>query len=179
MFRPDFLSFLREVRFTGSVRAVPEGRLFFADEPVLEITAPIIEAQMAETYVINQMNLQTALATKAARCVWAAQGRGIADFASRRTQGSDAAMKMAPRQLRRRVHVHQQCPRRQPLRYPAPPEPWPTPSYPAFPRKWKHSAPTPNTSPTGRCCCWTLTTLLPGLGTPSLSPRNWRQRETT
>ena len=95
MFRPDFLSFLREVRFTGSVRAVPEGRLFFADEPVLEITAPIIEAQMAETYVINQMNLQTALATKAARCVWAAQGRGIADFASRRTQGSDAAMKMA------------------------------------------------------------------------------------
>ena len=48
-----------------------------------------------ETYVINQMNLQTSLATKAARCVWAAQGRGIADFASRRTHGSDAAMKMA------------------------------------------------------------------------------------
>lgn len=95
MFRPDFLDYLREVRFTGSVRAVPEGRLFFADEPMLEITAPIIEAQMAETYVINQMNLQTALATKAARCVWAAQGRGIADFASRRTHGSDAAMKMA------------------------------------------------------------------------------------
>ena len=95
MFRPDFLKYLRGVRFTGSVRAVPEGRLFFADEPVLEITAPIIEAQLVETYVINQMNLQTALATKAARCVWAAQGRGIADFASRRTQGSDAAMKMA------------------------------------------------------------------------------------
>ena len=48
-----------------------------------------------ETYVINQMNLQTTLATKAARCVWAAQGRGIADFASRRTHGSDAALKMA------------------------------------------------------------------------------------
>ena len=95
MFTPGFLDYLRGVRFTGSVRAVPEGRLFFAGEPLLEVTAPIIEAQLAETYVINQMNLQTALATKAARCVWAAQGRGIADFASRRTQGSDAAMKMA------------------------------------------------------------------------------------
>ncbi len=95
MFTSEFLEYLRGVRFTGSVRAVPEGRLFFADEPVLEITAPIIEAQLAETYVINQMHLQTALATKAARCVWAAGGRGIADFASRRTQGADAAMKMA------------------------------------------------------------------------------------
>ena len=95
VFSDDFLEYLRGVRFTGSVRAIPEGRLFFADEPLLEITAPIIEAQLVETYVINQMNLQTALATKAARCVWAAQGRGIADFASRRTHGSDAAMKMA------------------------------------------------------------------------------------
>ena len=95
IFTGDFLSFLQDVRFTGSVRAISEGRLFFADEPVLEITAPIVEAQLVETYVINQVNLQTALATKAARCVWAAQGRGIADFASRRTHGSDAAMKMA------------------------------------------------------------------------------------
>ena len=95
LFRDDFLEYLRGVRFTGNVRAVPEGRLFFAEEPLLEITAPIIEAQLVETYVINQMNLQTSLATKAARCVWTAQGRGIADFASRRTHGSDAAMKMA------------------------------------------------------------------------------------
>ena len=95
LFRDDFLEFLRGVRFTGDVRAIPEGRLFFADEPLLEITAPIIEAQLVETYVINQMNLQTALATKAARCVWAAEGRGISDFASRRTHGSDAAIKMA------------------------------------------------------------------------------------
>ncbi len=95
LFTSDFLKFLRGVRFTGSVRAIPEGRLFFADEPLMEITAPIIEAQLVETYVINQMNLQTSLATKAARCVWSAQGRGIADFASRRTHGSDAAMKMA------------------------------------------------------------------------------------
>ncbi len=95
VFTEDFLDYLRGLRFTGSVRAIPEGRLFFADEPLLEITAPIIEAQLAETYIINQMNLQTTLATKAARCAWAAQGRGIADFASRRTHGSDAAMKMA------------------------------------------------------------------------------------
>ena len=95
MFTRDFLSYLKDVRFTGDVRAIPEGRLFFADEPLMEITAPIIEAQLVETYVINQMNLQVSLASKAARCVWAARGRGIADFASRRTHGSDAAMKMA------------------------------------------------------------------------------------
>ncbi len=95
IFGDDFLEYLRGVRFTGSVRAIPEGRLFFADEPILEVTAPIIEAQLVETYIINQVNLQATLATKAARCVWAAQGRGISDFASRRTQGTDAAMKMA------------------------------------------------------------------------------------
>ena len=95
IFSDNFLDYLGGVRFTGSVRAVPEGRLFFADEPVLEITAPIIEAQLAETFIINQLNLQTLLATKAARCVWAAQGRILSDFASRRTQGVDAALKMA------------------------------------------------------------------------------------
>ena len=95
IFSEDFLEYLRGVRFTGSVRAIPEGRLYFTDEPAVEVTAPIIEAQLAETFIINQVNLQSMLATKAARCVWAAQGRGIADFASRRTQGTDAALKMA------------------------------------------------------------------------------------
>ena len=95
IFTADFLGYLGRLRFTGSVRAIPEGRLFFADEPVLEVTAPIIEAQIAETFIINQVNLQTLLATKAARCVWAAQGRGLTDFASRRTHGADAALKMA------------------------------------------------------------------------------------
>ena len=95
VFSEDFLDYLGNVRFTGSVRAVREGRLFFADEPVLEVTAPIIEAQLAETFIINQMNLQTLLATKAARCVWAARGRSLSDFGSRRTQGVDAAIKMA------------------------------------------------------------------------------------
>ena len=95
IFTGNFLDYLRELRFTGSVRAIPEGRLYFTNEPVLEVTAPIIEAQLAETFVINQLNFQTLLATKAARCVWAAQGRGLADFASRRTHGTDAALKMA------------------------------------------------------------------------------------
>jgi nicotinate phosphoribosyltransferase len=95
IFTDDFLDYLGAVRFTGSVRAIPEGRLFFANEPVLEVTGPIIEAQIAETFIINQINLQTLLATKAARCVWACQGRTVSDFASRRTHGTDAALKMA------------------------------------------------------------------------------------
>ena len=95
MFTEEFLGYLGTLRFTGSVRAIPEGRLFFADEPTIEVTAPIIEAQLAETFIVNQINLQSLLATKAARCVWAAQGRALSDFASRRTQGLDAGLKMA------------------------------------------------------------------------------------
>jgi nicotinate phosphoribosyltransferase len=95
LFTQDFLAYLKGLRFTGSVRAIPEGRLFFVNEPVLEVTAPIIEAQLVETMVINQVNFQTLLATKAARCVWAAQGRVVTDFASRRTHGTEAALKMA------------------------------------------------------------------------------------
>ena len=75
IFAADFLEFLSMLRFTGRVRAVPEGRLFFHHEPVLEVTAPIIEAQVIETLVINQVNLQCLIATKAARCTWAAQDR--------------------------------------------------------------------------------------------------------
>lgn len=95
IFDVDFLAYLKNLRFTGSVRAIPEGRLFFANEPVLEVTAPIVEAQIAETFIINQVNFQSLLTTKAARCVLAAQGRPLADFASRRTHGTDAALKMA------------------------------------------------------------------------------------
>jgi nicotinate phosphoribosyltransferase len=95
LFAPEFLDFLGGLRFTGSVRAFPEGRVYFVNEPVLEVTAPIIEAQLAETFIINQVNFQTLLATKAARCAGAARGRPLADFASRRTHGVDAALKMA------------------------------------------------------------------------------------
>ncbi len=95
IFTENFLRYLGTLRFTGSVRAIPEGALYFVNEPALEVTAPIIEAQLAETFIINQLNFQTLLATKAARCCWAARGRPLADFASRRTHGTDAALKMA------------------------------------------------------------------------------------
>ena len=95
IFADDFLEYLKEFRFTGEVWAMPEGRLQFADEPVLEVTAPIAEAQLVETFIINQMNLQTIVATKAARCVWAARSRAVVDFSLRRTHGRDAGMKVA------------------------------------------------------------------------------------
>ena len=96
IFASEFLEYLGGIsKFTGSIRAIPEGRIFFANEPILEITGPVVQAQLAETYIINQINFQTLLATKSARCYVAAQGRGLADFASRRTHGTDAALKMA------------------------------------------------------------------------------------
>jgi nicotinate phosphoribosyltransferase len=95
LFADDFLDFLQELRFTGDVWAIPEGRLFFKDEPVLEITAPIIEAQLVETFILNQINLQTLIASKAARCLHAAQGKSLVDFSLRRTHGTDAGLKVA------------------------------------------------------------------------------------
>lgn len=91
----SFIDHLGSLRFTGSVRAVPEGRIVTADEPLLEVDAPLLEAQLAESYLLNQITLQTGLATKAARCVAAAGGRPVVDFAMRRTPGVDAAMKLA------------------------------------------------------------------------------------
>ena len=95
LFTDEFLDFLKGLRFTGEVWAMPEGRFFFKDEPILEVTAPIIEAQIVETFIINQINLQSLIATKAARCVYAARGRVVVDFSLRRTQGIDAGMKVA------------------------------------------------------------------------------------
>jgi len=95
LFSEDFLHYLGDLKFTGDVWAIPEGRIFFQDEPVLEITAPIIEAQLVETFIINQIHLQSLIATKAARCVHAAAGRPLVDFALRRTHGTDAGMKVA------------------------------------------------------------------------------------
>jgi nicotinate phosphoribosyltransferase len=95
LFTNDFLEFLEKLRFTGDVWALSEGQLFFKDEPILEVSAPIIEAQLVETFVINQINLQSLIATKAARCVLAAGKRAVVDFALRRTHGIDAGMKVA------------------------------------------------------------------------------------
>ncbi len=94
-FSPDFLEYLKTLRFSGSIRALPEGRIFFVDEPMLEVTAPIIEAQIIETLAINVLQLETLIASKAARCVHAAQGKSIIDFSLRRTHGVDAGLKAA------------------------------------------------------------------------------------
>jgi nicotinate phosphoribosyltransferase len=95
LFRTPFLDFLKTLRFTGEVYALPEGSIFFKDEPILEVSAPIIEAQLVETFIINAVNLQTLIASKAVRAVQAAQGRPLVDFSLRRTQGSDAGLKVA------------------------------------------------------------------------------------
>lgn len=95
LFAEEFLAWLAQRSFTGSVRAVAEGTVVFADEPLIEVEAPMAEAQLAETYLLNQITLQTSLATKAARCLHAAAGRPVVDFALRRTQGVDAGMKLA------------------------------------------------------------------------------------
>jgi nicotinate phosphoribosyltransferase len=85
----------RDLRFTGDVWAVPEGRIVFAGEPLLEVTAPIAQGQLVETFLLNRMTLETTLASKAARCTLAAKGRDLVDFSFRRTHGVEAAMAVA------------------------------------------------------------------------------------
>jgi nicotinate phosphoribosyltransferase len=94
-FTSAFLDYLRAFRFTGTVRALPEGRIFFTQEPILEVTGPIIEAQLLETLVLNVVQMETLIASKAARCVDAARGKGVIDFSFRRTHGVDAGVKVA------------------------------------------------------------------------------------
>jgi nicotinate phosphoribosyltransferase len=95
LFSNGFLYYLKTLRFTGSIHSLPEGEIFFKDEPILEVTAPIIEAQIVETFAINALNFQSVIATKAARCVHAAAGRRLVDFSLRRTHGIDAGLKVA------------------------------------------------------------------------------------
>ncbi|PBC80719.1 MULTISPECIES: nicotinate phosphoribosyltransferase [unclassified Streptomyces] len=83
------------MRFTGEVRAVPEGRVVLAGEPLLEITAPLPQAQLVESYVLNHLTHQTTIASKCVRCVLAARGRSVVDFSLRRTQGTAAACQVA------------------------------------------------------------------------------------
>jgi nicotinate phosphoribosyltransferase len=93
----EFISYLRDFRFSGDVDAMPEGTIAFPNEPLIRVTAPRIEAQMLETLLLNQINFQTMIATKAARVVLAANGEGdsVVDFSPRRDHGVDAAMKAA------------------------------------------------------------------------------------
>ena len=91
-FREDFLDFLAGIRFSGSVRAVAEGTIVFPQEPLLEVTAPILEAQLIETLVVNRLHVYTLLASKAARVRWAAgPQRLVVDFGARRCHGWEAA----------------------------------------------------------------------------------------
>lgn len=92
---PEELAALRGLRFEGEVRAVPEGRIVLAGEPLLEVTAPLPQAQLVESYLLNQVCHQTCVATKAARCVLAAPGRPVVDFSLRRTHGISAAAQAA------------------------------------------------------------------------------------
>lgn len=89
------LAALLGLEFEGEVRAVPEGRVVLAGEPLLEITAPLPQAQLVETYVLNQVSHQTAVASKCARCVLAADGHPVVDFSLRRTHGIEAGHQAA------------------------------------------------------------------------------------
>lgn len=91
-FSSRFLDYLGTVRFTGSMHAMSEGTPFFADEPILRVTAPILEAQLLESRILNICHFQTLIASKAARCVIAAGGRHLVDFGLRRAHEADAGL---------------------------------------------------------------------------------------
>lgn len=94
-FPPEDVEMFGAMRFSGDVHAVPEGRVVYANEPLLEVTAPIAEAQLVETFLLNQVTFQTALATKAARYRLAAGNIELVDFALRRAHGAEAGMAAA------------------------------------------------------------------------------------
>lgn len=87
-----FFEYLGQLEFTGDVWAMPEGTLAFANEPFLRVSGPIIEAQIVETFLLSVINFQTLIASKAARVVHAAGGRGVVEFGGRRAHGTEAAM---------------------------------------------------------------------------------------
>src|SRR5437867_2962437 len=86
-----FVDYLARLRFTGDVHALPEGTVFFADEPILHVTAPLPEAQLVESRLVNLLHFQTLVASKAARAVLAAPGKLLVDFGMRRAHGAEAA----------------------------------------------------------------------------------------
>ena len=95
LFQDDFLDWLGDLQFEGDVYALPEGTPVFPDEPILEVVGPIAQAQLAETFLMNQVHHQTVVASKAARVVAAARGRAVVDFGLRRMHGTDAGVKAA------------------------------------------------------------------------------------
>ena len=91
-FDEDFLEYLSGFHFTGDIYAIPEGTVVFPHEPLLKVIAPVIEAQLLETAILNIINHQSLIATKASRVVYAARGDGIMEFGLRRAQGPDAGI---------------------------------------------------------------------------------------
>lgn len=88
----SFFQYLKTFKFNGEVWAMPEGSVFFPNEPIVRITAPIIEAQIVETYLLSIVNFETTIATKASRVVQSARGRGVVEFGGRRAHGPEAAL---------------------------------------------------------------------------------------
>jgi nicotinate phosphoribosyltransferase len=91
----DTIDAFRQLRFTGDVWAIPEGRVVFPEEPLLEVTAPLPQAQLVETYLLNQVTYMTAVASKAARCRLAAPQAELVDFSFRRVHGGEASIGVA------------------------------------------------------------------------------------
>lgn len=94
-FSPAFIEYLANLRFTGDVYAMPEGTVFFENEPIVRVTAPLPQAQLIETRLINLLHFQTTIASKAARCVLAAPDKLLVDFGMRRSHGAEAALMAA------------------------------------------------------------------------------------
>jgi nicotinate phosphoribosyltransferase len=91
-FSREFLDYLGQLRFTGDVLAMPEGTVFFPPEPILRVVAPLPQAQLVESRLLNLLHFQTMIASKAARAVLAAQGKGLIDFGFRRAHGAEAGV---------------------------------------------------------------------------------------
>lgn len=92
IFSESFLAYLQSYRFSGSIYAIPEGSVVFPREPLVKVIAPIMEAQLVETAILNIINHQSLIATKSARIVFAADGRGVMEFGLRRAQGPDSGV---------------------------------------------------------------------------------------
>ena len=92
IYAEDFLDWLRDFRFRGTVRALPEGSIMYPNEPILTVEAPLIDAQLVETAILAQVNHQSLIATKTNRIVRSAEGRLVADFGARRAHNVDAAV---------------------------------------------------------------------------------------
>jgi nicotinate phosphoribosyltransferase len=92
LFEEDFLEYLNHFKFSGDIYAIPEGTVIFPREPLVKVIAPIMEAQLIETALLNIINHQSLIATKAARVVYSAQGDGVMEFGLRRAQGPDAGV---------------------------------------------------------------------------------------